>query len=77
MDMRRFEVGDRVRIDIPDSTDPDHERLHRHEGTVIDIIEDDADKETGDVRDSYLFSVELDDDGLEHLRWRDLRPASE
>ena len=75
--MRRFEVGDRVRIDIPDSKDPDHERLHRHEGTVIDIIEDDADKETGDVRDSYLFSVKIDDGVIEHLRWRDLRPASD
>ena len=77
MDMRWFEVGDRVRIDIPDSTDPDHERLHRHEGTVTDIIKDDADKETGDVRDSYLFSVKIDDGVIEHLRWRDLRPASD
>jgi len=25
---KRFEVGDRVRIDIPDQTDPDFERLH-------------------------------------------------
>ncbi len=74
--MRRFEVGDRVRIDIPDSSDPDHRRLHGCEGAVIEIIEDDADKETGDVRDSYLFGVKFDDERIEHLRWRDLRPVS-
>ncbi|MCQ4334999.1 hypothetical protein KM295_16225 [Natronomonas sp. F2-12] len=74
--MRRFDVGDKVRIDIPNSADPDYS-LHGSKGTVVEIIEDDADKETGDVRDSYLFSVELDDDSIEHLRWRDLRPASE
>lgn len=75
--MRRFEIGDRVRVDIPDTTDPDHERLHGKEGTVVEIIEDDAGKETGDIRDSYLFSVEVDKEGIEHLRWRDLRPAFE
>lgn len=75
--MKRFEVGDRVRVDIPDETDPDHERLHRQYGTIVEILEDDAGQETGDPRDSYLFSVELDNGTLEHLRWRDLRPASD
>ena len=75
--MRRFEVSDYVRVDIPDPTDPDHERLHGQEGVVIEITEDDAGKETGDERDSYLFRVEPDDGQVEHLRWRDLRPASE
>lgn len=73
--MRRFEVGDRVRVDIPDEDDPDHERLHRKRGIIVDIIEDDAGQETGDSRDSYLFSVEIDHSTVEHLRWRDLRPA--
>nr|WP_079980348.1 hypothetical protein [Halorhabdus tiamatea] len=75
--MRRFEVGNRVRIDIPDEGDPDHERLHRKHGTIVKIIEDDADQETGDPRDSHLFCVEIDDSTIEHLRWRDLRPASD
>lgn len=73
--VRRFEAGDRVRIDIPDEMDPDHERLHRKQGTVVDILQDDADQETGDERDAHLFEVELDNGDSEHLRWRDLRPA--
>jgi len=75
--MRRFEVGDRVRIDIPDKDDPDYERLHRKHGTIVEIFEDDAGQETGDSRDSHLFSVEIGDGTTEHLRWRDLRPASD
>lgn len=51
--MRRFDEGDRVRVDIPDKTDPDHDRLHGKRGIVVDIIEDDAGLETGDLRDSY------------------------
>lgn len=74
--MRRFEVGDSVRVDIPDADDPDHDRLHRKHGTIVEIVEDDAARQTGDSRDSYLFSVEIDDGTIEHLRWRDLRPAS-
>lgn len=73
--MRRFEVGDRVRVDIPDEDDPDHSRLHREHGTIVEIFEDDADEETGDSRDSFLFAVEIDNSTVEHLRWRDLRPA--
>ena len=75
--MRRFEVGDQVRIDIPDQTDPDHDRLHGRRGRVVDILEDDAGQETGDQRDSHLFSVELEDGTVADLRWRDLRPAPE
>jgi ribosomal protein L21E len=73
--MKRFEVGDQVRVDIPDKNDPDHERLHGKYGTIVEIFEDDAGQETGDPRDSYLFSVEINDGSIEHLRWRDLRPA--
>lgn len=74
--MKRFEAGDRVRVDIPNEDDPDHERLHRKQGTVVEVFEDDAGKETGDQRDSYLFSVKIDEGSIEQLRWRDLRPAS-
>lgn len=75
--MRRFELGDRVRIDIPDQTDPDHDRLHGRDGKIVQILEDDAGEETGDQRDSHLFSVELEDGTVEDLRWRELRPAPE
>ncbi len=75
--MRRFEIGDRVRIDIPDKDDPDHERIHRERGVIVEIFEDDAGQETGDPRDSHLFTVEIDDGTVEQLRWKDLRPVSE
>ena len=75
--MKRFEIGDRVRVDIPNEDDPDYERLHRKQGTIVKIFEDDAGQQTGDPRDSNLFRVEIDDDDVvEDLRWRDLRPAS-
>ncbi len=75
--MRRFEVGDRVRIDIPDKSDPDFEQYHDRTGEVVKLIEDDAGTVTGDVRDSYLFAVEFDGGGTDHFRWRDLRPSLE
>jgi ribosomal protein L21E len=75
--MRRFEVGDPVRIDISDEDDPDHDRLHGRRGRVVGILEDDAGQETADQRDSHLFSVELEDGTVEDLRWRDLRPVPE
>lgn len=73
--MRRFEVDDRVRIDIPDETDPDHESYHGRHGVVVEVFEDDAGLETGDERDSVLYRVEFDSDETADFRWRDLRPA--
>jgi hypothetical protein len=40
--------GDQVRTAISDEADPDFERLHGREGTIIEIIEDDAGTETGE-----------------------------
>ena len=70
----QFNIGDRVRIDIPDETDTDHERLHNRHGEVIDIFEDDADNLTGDSRDAVVYRVQLDDGTKTDVRWRDLRP---
>jgi len=75
--MKRFEVGDHVRVDIPDTTDPDFDRYHGRIGKVREVIEDDAGVTTGDERDSYLFAVEFENGDTNHFRWRDLRPASE
>ncbi len=72
--VRRFEPGDRVRVDIPDLDDPDHNEYHDRHGIVTDIIEDAAGSETGDKRDSVLYRVEFDDGDLMDFRWRDLRP---
>lgn len=73
--MRRFETGDRVRVDIPDTSDPDHQRLHNRTGTIVQILEDDAGADTGDERDSHLFVVKMSNGNTDGLRWRDLRPA--
>jgi len=72
--MQRFSEGDRVHVDIPDETDPDHERYHGVRGTVVAIINDDAGRATGDERDSLLFRVELEEGSMEDFRWHDLRP---
>ena len=36
--MQRYRLGDRIRIDIPDETDPDFE-FHAEHGIVINIAE--------------------------------------
>lgn len=73
--MKRFGVGDRVQVDIPDTDDPDFDRYHGRTGTIVEIIEDDAGEHTGDERDGYLFHVEFTDEEVGEFRWRDLRPA--
>lgn len=72
--MRRVEKGDRVRIDIPDTGDPDYDRFHGRSGQVVDVLEDDAGLETGDERDAVLYRVEFEDREVADFRWRDLRP---
>lgn len=74
--MKRFQEGDRVRIDIPDVTDPDHELYHGREGQIVDVDRDTAGMETGDERDNLSYLVELDDGESMFFRWRDLRPAT-
>jgi len=73
--MAPIKAGDKVRIDIPDTTDPDHDRLHGEMGTVVEVVEDDLGGVTGDSRDSYKFRVRLDDDEVVNTRWVDLRPV--
>jgi len=52
--------GDRVRVDIPDTTDPDHEFYHGEHRTILATLSDDAGEATGDGRNSILYRVELD-----------------
>jgi ribosomal protein L21E len=75
--MREFEEGDRVRVDIPDVTDPDHEQYHGEHGTVLALIEDDAEEVTGSEQDSTLYRVELDHEEMADFRRRDLRSPLE
>jgi len=66
-------VGDRVRIDIPDETDPDHD-LHGEHGRVVDVISDDAGTVTGRDQDNDLYRIALDDGRTMDVRGRDVRP---
>lgn len=74
---QRFTSGDRVRVDIPDETDPDHNQYHGRHGAVIRVFKDDAAAETGDERDAHIYRVSFDDGGTADFRWRDLRPPLE
>lgn len=71
--MSAFDVGDHVRLDIPDQNDPDFERLHGQTGEITEILKDDAGKTTGDGRDSTLYRVQLDNGRIVDVRWRDIR----
>lgn len=73
--VKRFAEGDRVRVDIPDETDPDHDRLHGESGVITEVQTDAAEEYSGDSRDNYLFFVDLDSGDTATVRWRDLRPA--
>jgi hypothetical protein len=65
--------GDRVRVDIPDEGDPDHE-YHGTHGEIVKIVQDDAGRATGDPRDSVIYRVKVAPNESVDLRWRDVRP---
>ncbi|WP_345784092.1 hypothetical protein [Natronolimnohabitans sp. A-GB9] len=73
--MQRFGIGDEVRIDIPDETDPDFDEFHGQHGKIVDVLSDDAGAVTGDERNDVLYRVEFRDGSTMDFRWRDLRPS--
>lgn len=75
--MSRFGKFDRVRIDLPDETDPDYSLYHGKHGIVVQLISDDAGELTGDGRDDTIYRVQFDDGSTADFRWRDLRPPVE
>lgn len=72
--MCEFSEGDRVRVDIPNTSDPDFDRYHGSHGKVREVLEDDASELTGDREDGLIFRVELDSGEMTDFRQRDLRP---
>ena len=72
--MQRFSKGDRVRIDIPDESDPDHRMYHGEHGQIVTILSDDADSVTVDKRDTRIYRVTFESEETVDFRWRDLRP---
>jgi hypothetical protein len=72
--MSEFGQGDRVRIDIPDKTDPDHAHFHGQHGAIVKMISDDGGRLTNDTDDSTIYRVKLDTGETMDFRRRDLRP---
>lgn len=72
--MSEFTIGDRVRVDIPDTADPDFDRYHGEHGEIVEKIDDDAAEITGDDRDETIYRVEFDTGKTADFRLRDLRP---
>ena len=72
--MSEYHVGDRVRVDIPDETDPDHDQYHGEHGEVVEILEDEAGTLTGDDRDSIIYRVQFSTGEELDLRHQSIRP---
>ena len=75
--MSQYDVGERVRIDIPDESDPDHEQYHGEHGQIADILEDEAGSLTGDELDSLIYQIQLDNGDNIDVRHRAIRPPIE
>jgi hypothetical protein len=72
--MQGFSIGNRVRVDIPDETDPDHGAYHGVHGRVVAVLSDDVNSVTDDVQDSCIYRVILDMREEVDFRRHDLRP---
>lgn len=72
--MHRFSAGDRVRVDIPGETDPDHNPFYRVHRRVVEVLTDTVGSVSGEPRDSRLYQVALETGKQADFRWRDLRP---
>lgn len=75
--MKTFDEGDRVRIDIPDTTDPDHDQYHGVHGTIVEVLHDSADTVTGGQFEGLIFRLELNNGETADFRQRDLRSPIE
>ena len=64
-----YQVGDRVRVDIPERSDPDH-RYHGEAGEIVEVLQDDLSGITGDPRDDYLYRVAFDEEALGRMSFR-------
>lgn len=72
--VQRWSRGDRVRVDIPDESRPDHRRLHGRHGEVIAVIPLASGGETDGDPPGYKYRIRFDAGGYADLQWYDLRP---
>lgn len=64
-----YQVDDRFRVLIPDTTDPDR-RYHGEVGRIAEILHDDLGGVTGDPRDNLLYRVAFEDAALGRMSFR-------
>lgn len=71
-----YDVGDRVRVVIPENDDPDY-RYHDKVGEIEAVLQDDLSGLTGDPRDDFLYRVAFEAAGLGRMAFRhhDLVPG--
>jgi len=72
--MQDLSVGDRVRVDIPNENDIDHEQFHGKHGTIISVLSDETGTVTENEQDSQLYRIEFDSGETMDFRRHDLRP---
>jgi len=75
--MPEYHVGNRVRIDIPDETNLNHDQYHGEHGQIVEILEDEADTRTVDQRDSIIYQIQLSDGEKIDVRHHAIRPPIE
>lgn len=68
-----LKIEDRVKLILDKEKSPDNQ-YHGKKGEIIDIEFDDAASVTGDSKDNFMYSVELDNGEIPdiHFRRRDL-----
>ena len=75
--MIEFSEGDRVRVDIPDETDVDHQQYHGQHGTIVSTLSDGIGEISQDEQEACLYRVEFESGQTMDFRRRDLRPPIE
>lgn len=73
MEDQAFQKGDKIKI-IIDEIDPDM-NLHGKKGEIINIEFDDAASVTGNPKDNFMYTIELENGVVPdiHFRRRDLK----
>ncbi len=73
MEDQAFQKGDKIKI-IIDEVDPDM-NLHGKRGEIINIEFDDAASVTGNPKDNFMYTIELENGEVPdiHFRRRDIK----
>lgn len=67
--MKKFNIGDRVRVTIPDSDDVDH-KFDQEVGVISNIEKDELSGVTRDPSHDYIYTVEFEDEDLGTMKFR-------